>query len=51
MRAFSSHAFFDEFVKSLKMLFSVIPAKAGIQYLKAVENYLDSGVRRSDDFL
>jgi hypothetical protein len=42
------------------MLFSVIPAKAGIQYLQAVENYLDSGacpghylsgVRRSDDFL
>jgi hypothetical protein len=37
------HVFFDELVKSLKMLFSVIPANPGIQYLQVVSNYLDSG--------
>jgi hypothetical protein len=42
---------FDELVISPKMLFSVIPAKAGIQYLQAVANCLDSGLRRNDDFL
>jgi hypothetical protein len=42
---------FDGLVKTLIFLFSVIPAKAGIQYLRAVANYLGSGLRRSDDFL
>ena len=41
----------DELVKSLEMLFSVIPAKAGIKQLQAVTNSLDSDFRRSDDFL
>jgi hypothetical protein len=41
----------DEPVKSLKTLCSVIPAKAGFQYLQAVTNCLDSGFRRSDDLL
>ena len=50
----------DELVKSLKMPFSVILAKAGIKHLQTVTNSLDSGacpghylsgVRRSDDFL
>jgi len=36
----------DAFVKSRKMPFSVIPAKAGIQCLQAL---LDSGFRRSDE--
>jgi hypothetical protein len=38
-------------VKSLVMLFSVIPAKAGIQSSQIVINYLDSGFHRSDGFL
>jgi hypothetical protein len=41
----------DELVKSRKMPFSVIPAKAGIQLIHEV---LDPGVRRGDgqrDFL
>ena len=38
----------DEIVISRNMLLSVIPAKAGIQKLQAVSNYLDSGLRRSD---
>jgi len=41
----------DELVKSLKMLFFVIPAKAGIYLFQDV---LDPGVRRGDngrDFL
>ena len=33
------------------MLFSVIPAKAGIQSFQIVINYLGSGFHRSDDFL
>jgi hypothetical protein len=41
----------DGLAKSLKMLFSVIPAKAGIQYFRVVATYLDSGFRRSDGFL
>jgi hypothetical protein len=41
----------DRLVESLKMLFFVIPAKAGIKRLQAVTNSLDSGFRRSDDFL
>ena len=39
----------DGFVKSLKMLFSVIPAQAGIQSVQIVINFLDSGFHRSDD--
>jgi RND family efflux transporter MFP subunit len=34
----------------MKRLFSVMPAKAGIQYLQTVANYLDSGFRRSNGF-
>jgi hypothetical protein len=41
----------DEIVKSLKIRFSVIPAKAGIQFFQIVINSLDSGFHRSDDFL
>jgi hypothetical protein len=33
------------------MLFSVIPAEAGIQSLQVVTGPLDSGFHRSDDFL
>jgi hypothetical protein len=40
----------DEFVRSLKIWFSVIPAKAGIQFFQIVKNSLDSGFHRSDDF-
>jgi hypothetical protein len=42
---------YDELVKSQKTGFFVIPAKAGIQSFKAVKGDLDSGFRRSDDFL
>jgi len=41
----------DNFVKILKMPFSVIPAEAGIQYFQKLINTLDSGFHRSDDFL
>ncbi|MCX5912484.1 MAG: hypothetical protein NTV04_11185, partial [Deltaproteobacteria bacterium] len=41
----------DEFVKSLKMRFFVIPAKAGIQYFQTLLNTLDFGFHRSGDFL
>jgi hypothetical protein len=41
----------DEFVKSRKSPFFVIPAKAGIQSFQAVTEGLDSGFHRSDDFL
>ncbi|OGW52524.1 MAG: hypothetical protein A2Y81_08360 [Nitrospirae bacterium RBG_13_43_8] len=41
----------DEFVKSQKVSFSVIPAKAGIQFFQAVINSLDFVFQRSDDFL
>jgi len=41
----------DGFVKSPKIPFSVIPAKAGIQSFQAVADYLDFGFHRSDDFL
>jgi hypothetical protein len=41
----------DDLVKSLKISFSVIPAKAGIQCFRIVINDLDSGFHRSDDFL
>jgi hypothetical protein len=33
------------------MQFSVIPAKAGIQFFQILMNSLDSGFHRSDDFL
>jgi hypothetical protein len=39
----------DELVKNLKILFSVIPAKAGIKHLQTATKSLDSGFRRSDD--
>jgi hypothetical protein len=41
----------DEIVKILRVGFSVIPAKAGIQLFQTFKNYLDSGFHRSDDFL
>jgi len=41
----------DALVKSRKYPFFVIPAKAGIQYFRALAEYLDSGLRRNDDFL
>jgi len=50
-RFHSKSAKLDELVKSLKMLFFVIPAKAGIYLFQDV---LDPGVRRGDngrDFL
>jgi len=40
----------DELAKSHKLLFFVIPAKAGIQSFQTVADYLDSGFHRSDDF-
>jgi hypothetical protein len=42
---------FDELVKSRKIPFSVIPAKAGIQSFQVATEHLDSGFHRSDDFL
>ena len=42
---------FDDFVKSLKKLFLVIPVKTGIQYYQVVKSSLDSRFRGSDDFL
>jgi hypothetical protein len=41
----------DDLVKSQKIPFPVIPAKAGIQCFQAVANHLDFGFHRSDDFL
>ena len=41
----------DKLVKSQKMLFSVIPAEAGIQCFKELMIDLDPGFRRGDDFL
>ena len=41
----------DGLVKSSKMPFSVIPAKAGIQFIQVVTIGVDSGFHRSDDFL
>jgi len=40
----------ENFVKSLKMLISVIPAQAGSQEIKAVRKTLDTGLR-CDEFL
>jgi len=42
---------FDDLVKSQKVGFPVIPAKAGIQLFQTLKNSLDSGFHRSDDFL
>jgi hypothetical protein len=42
---------FDGLVKSLKIPFSIIPAKAGIQSFQAVVEHMDSDFHRSDDFL
>ena len=41
----------DGIVKSWKINFHVIPAKAGIQSFQMVTDCLDSGFRRSDDLL
>ena len=41
----------DEFVKSRRIPFFVIPAEAGIQSFQMVTDDLDSGFHRSDDFL
>ncbi len=41
----------DGLVKSRKTHLSVIPAKAGIQFIQIVTKTLDSGFHRSDDFL
>ena len=41
----------DNGVKSRKTPLFVIPAKAGIQYFRALAESLDSGLRRNDDFL
>jgi len=42
---------YDDFVKSRKTPFFVIPAEAGIQSFQVVTDGLDSGFHRSDDFL
>jgi len=42
---------FDAFVKSPKTPFSVIPAKAGIQYFQVVAKPLDPVFQRGDGFL
>jgi hypothetical protein len=39
---------YDDLVKSQKIPFPVIPAKAGIQCFQAVADHLDSGFHRSD---
>ena len=41
----------DNFVKSRKTPFFVIPAQAGIQSFQMVSDGLDSGFHRSDGFL
>ena len=41
----------DDLVKSRKIPFFVIPAKAGIQFIQIVKKALDSCFHRSDDFL
>ena len=41
----------DDFVKSRKTPFFVIPAEAGIQSFQTVTDGLDSGFHRSDGFL
>jgi hypothetical protein len=39
---------YDDLVKSQKIPFPVIPAKAGIQCFQAVADHLDSGFHRSE---
>jgi hypothetical protein len=51
LRTFYEIINFDGFVKSMKSLFPVIPAEAGIQFFQVVTTSLDSGFYRSDDFL
>jgi hypothetical protein len=41
---------FDDLVKSQKIPFPVIPAKAGIQCFQAVADHLDSGFHRIQCF-
>jgi hypothetical protein len=41
----------EKMVKGQKMPLPVIPAKAGIQVIRRVTKYLDSGFYWSDDFL
>jgi hypothetical protein len=41
----------DDLAKSRKTILSVIPAKSGIQSIRALTKALDSGFHRSDDFL
>jgi len=41
----------DDLVKNLNRGISAIPAKAGIQLFEILNNPLDSGFHRSDDFL
>ena len=48
---FSMLLYIDGIVKSRKTPLSVIPAKAGIQFIQIVTKALDSGFHRSDDFL
>jgi hypothetical protein len=47
----SSLSIIDGLVRSPKSPFSVIPAKAGIQFIHRFTKYLDSDFHRSDDFL
>jgi hypothetical protein len=42
---------FDDLAKSPKKLFTVIPAKAGIQFFSLGTKPLVPGFRRGDDFL
>jgi hypothetical protein len=42
---------FGNLVNSPEITFSVIPAKAGIQFLQIATNPLDSGFHRSNTFL
>ena len=50
-KTFLKRAKIDELVKSQKIAFPVIPAKAGIQCFRMVMTGLDPGFRRGDDFL
>jgi hypothetical protein len=47
----SSPPKFDGFINSHRSLFSVIPAKAGIQALRALVESLDPDFHRGEDFL
>jgi len=42
---------FDGFAKSQKPPYSVIPAKAGIQYFYILTKFLDPVFQRGDDFV